>query len=287
MNIALRARAGDQQASFFIRSAQQARRTTRTVAMKVLKKTRILGIDFAAANMKAAVKAVLTGLPKLRGKYICFTNVHAAVMANEDPDYMSIQNGAAYVFADGAPIAALVKKSGFKRADRVAGPDFTEEMLRKSEGSGISHFFYGSSQKTLDLLKGNLQDRYPNLEIAGMISPPFRRLSPEEDQRYVDRINSSGADILWVGLGAPKQEKWMADHAGKINALMIGVGAAFDFHAGTVKRAPLWMQKLSLEWLFRLSQDPLRLLKRYIVTNSKFIWLLLRNRLPFSSRRPS
>ena len=244
--------------------------------MKRLKKTKVLGINFAVANMSAAIEAVLGGLNELKGRYICFTNVHATVMANKNPSYMRVQNEAAYVFADGAPIASLVKMSGFKNATRVAGPDFFAEILKRSAKSGVSHFFYGSSPKTLDLLQKNLLRRYPGLKISGMISPPFRRLSAAEDEHFVNQINSSGADILWVGLGAPKQENWMYEHSGRIKPLMIGVGAAFDFHAGTVKRAPRWMQKLSLEWLYRLSQDPLRLFERYLVTNTQFLFLVLR-----------
>ena len=123
------------------------------------------------------------------------------------------------------------------------------------------------------MLEQKLRERYPHLQIAGMVSPPFRSLSAEEDAAEVEKINASGADIIWVGLGAPKQENWMYDHRDKVRGVMIGVGAGFDYHAGNIKRAPMWMQKLSLEWLYRLMQDPKRLFKRYLVTNTRYLWL--------------
>ena len=123
------------------------------------------------------------------------------------------------------------------------------------------------------MLEQKLKERYPHLQIAGMVSPPFRSLSAEEDAAEVEKINASGADIIWVGLGAPKQENWMYDHRDKVRGVMIGVGAGFDYHAGNIKRAPMWMQKLSLEWLYRLMQDPKRLFKRYLVTNTRYLWL--------------
>ena len=127
-----------------------------------------------------------------------------------------------------------------------------------------------------DIQVEKLAEKYPHLQIAGMVSPPFRELSEAEDKEMVDQINASGADIIWVGLGAPKQEKWMYAHKDHVNGVMIGVGAGFDYHAGNIKRAPGWMQKLSLEWLYRLLQDPKRLFKRYLVTNTRYLWLIHR-----------
>jgi exopolysaccharide biosynthesis WecB/TagA/CpsF family protein len=145
------------------------------------------------------------------------------------------------------------------------------ELFRRSEGTGLKHYFYGSTEETLDSLKKNLKENYPYMDIAGMYSPPFRELTPEEDENMVKLINASGADFVWIGLGAPKQEKWMAEHKDRIKGVMLGVGAGFDFHAGIVKRAPRVLQRLGLEWLYRLCQNPKRLLKRYLVTNTKFI----------------
>ena len=124
------------------------------------------------------------------------------------------------------------------------------------------------------MLRQKMIVQYPHLEIAGMVSPPFHALSEAEDAAEIEKINASGADIVWVGLGAPKQENWMYEHMDKVNGVMIGVGAGFDYHAGNIKRAPMWMQKLSLEWLYRLLQDPKRLFKRYLVTNTRYLWLI-------------
>ena len=149
-----------------------------------------------------------------------------------------------------------------------------EHMFRNTSDGSLTHYFYGAKQETLDALKVNLEKKYPGIVIKGLYSPPFRELTPKEDQADVDMINASGADIIWIGLGAPKQEKWMQAHKGRINGVMMGVGAGFDFHAGTIKRAPAWIQKIGLEWLYRLFQDPGRLIKRYVITNAKFFWYL-------------
>lgn len=150
-------------------------------------------------------------------------------------------------------------------------------MFRTTADGSIKHYFFRSKEETLEALKQNLRKKYPNLNICGMYSPPFRKLTPEEDKQNIDRINNSEADIIWVGLGAPKQEQWMNAHKDKIKGVMMGAGAGFDFHAGTIQRAPKWVQKIGLEWLYRLSRDPNRLFERYFVTNSKFVWYLLRS----------
>ncbi len=234
----------------------------------------VFGIKYAIARTEEAVFHVLRHLKELSGKYICFSNVHTAVMARENADYKEVLNSSAYTFADGNPIANLQRKEGYIGADRVAGPDFMEHMFRDTAHGEASHYFYGASQKTLDALKDNLLKKYPGIDIRGMYSPPFRALTPEEDAEDVERINASGADIVWIGLGAPKQEKWMLAHKDKVKGVMMGVGAGFDFHAGTIKRAPLWVQKVGLEWLYRLFQDPKRLFSRYFVTNTKFFYYL-------------
>ena len=154
---------------------------------------------------------------------------------------------------------------------RVPGPDLMPEIFRLSEKEGYSHYFYGSKPETLEALKKKLIEQYPYLKIAGMYSPPFRPVTEEEDKTIIQNINEAKPDFIWVGLGAPKQEKWMAAHDGKVSGVMIGVGAGFDFHAGTIKRAPVWMQEWCMEWLFRIGQDPKRLLPRYLDTNFSFV----------------
>jgi len=234
----------------------------------------LFGVKYSIARTEEAVLHVMRHVKELSGQYICFSNVHTSVMARENSDYAQILNSSAFTFPDGNPIAVLQKKEGIFGAERVAGPDFMEHMFRNTQDGSITHYFYGASQETLGALRDSLEKNYPGIIIKGMYSPPFRELSLQEDQADVDMINSSGADIVWIGLGAPKQEKWMYAHKGKINGVMMGVGAGFDFHAGTIKRAPVWIQRIGLEWLYRLFQDPGRLIKRYVLTNAKFFWYL-------------
>ena len=237
-------------------------------------KFKLFGINYSIARTEEAVLHVARHIDALRGRYICFSNVHTSVMARENRQYADTLNAAAFVFPDGNPIAVLQRKNGIEGASRVAGPDFMRQMFMDTMDGKLSHYFYGSTEETLTLLKKNLEKRYPGIDIRGIYSPPFRQLSEEEDAADIARINESGADIIWIGLGAPKQENWMKAHEGKVNGVMMGVGAGFDFHAGTIKRAPEWIQKIGLEWLYRLFQDPKRLIKRYVVTNLKFVWYI-------------
>lgn len=233
----------------------------------------ILGVNIAVTNMNETLELICNNLQDLKGEYICVSNVHTTVMAHDEDGYRKVQNEAVIALPDGAPLSKYSRKKGYAQAERVTGPDLMKNILTLSAEREYRHFFYGSTQETLDKLKEVISEKYPGVTIAGMISPPFRPISPEEDKAFVEQINSSGADFVWVGLGAPKQEIWMNEHRGRINSLMIGVGAAFDYECGNIKRAPEWMQKLSLEWLYRLMQDPARLFKRYFVTNTKFLWL--------------
>lgn len=237
----------------------------------------ILGVWIAAIDMKAALAYIQEHLRELSGNYICISNVHTTVTSYEDAEYRKIQNGGALALPDGKPLSVLCRKRGFAGADRVTGPDLMREIFDRSEKCGYRHYFYGSTPETLKVLEQKLKEQW-RLNIVGLESPPFRALTPEEDAQAVERINASGADFVWIGLGAPKQERWMAAHQGRVQGLMIGVGAGFDYFAGNIKRAPMWMQKLSLEWLYRLLQDPKRLFRRYLVTNTKFLWLTARGK---------
>lgn len=231
----------------------------------------ILGVNVNVTNMKDTISYIEENLKDLKGNYICVSNVHTTVMSYEDKMYRYIQNSGAMVLPDGAPLVVVSKKYGFEKAERVTGPDLMEEIFKVSEERGYTHYFYGSTDETLNKLKINLKKKYPKLKIVGLYSPPFRELNIFEDEEIVRNINISKADFLWVGLGAPKQEVWMYKHKNKVNSLMVGVGAGFDYHGGRIKRAPMWMQKLCLEWLYRLIQDPKKLFLRYISTNIKFI----------------
>ena len=207
-----------------------------------------------------------------RGKYICVANVHTTVTAHDDPTYQAVQNGAVMALPDGGPLSKFSREQGYVDAARVTGPDLMKEMLKESADKHYRHYFYGSTQETLDILKATIEKNYPGAVIAGMYSPPFRPLTPEEDAAVIRRINETKPDFVWVGLGAPKQERWMAAHEDKVQAVMVGVGAAFDYEAGNIRRAPMWMQRHNLEWLYRLMQDPKRLFKRYLTTNIKYLW---------------
>ena len=232
----------------------------------------ILGVDIAAIDMKWLLDFTEKHVKELSGDYICVSNVHTTVTSYGDSAYRQVQNGGILAIPDGGPLSTVGRKRGAKGMDRTTGPSYMGEVLSVSARHGWRHYFYGSTQETIDKLRQRLEKSYPGLMIVGMYSPPFRPLTEEEDSAIVDAINETAPDFVWVGLGAPKQERWMAEHQGRIKGLMVGVGAAFDYYAGNIKRAPEWMQKSNLEWLYRMMQDPIRLFKRYFVTNSKFIW---------------
>lgn len=232
----------------------------------------ILGVNIAAIDMAWLVDYLNINIFSLSGDYICVSNVHTTVTAYEDEAYRKIQNGGIMAIPDGGPLSSVGKKRGFKNMGRTTGPSLMREIFKVSVSKGYRHFFYGSTKETLDKLNSVLTNTYPGINIVGMYSPPFRPMTVEEDKEIVERINESKPDFIWVGLGAPKQEKWMAAHQGLVTGLMIGVGAGFDYHAGNIKRAPEWMQKHNLEWVYRLLQDPKRLFGRYWHTNTKFIW---------------
>lgn len=239
---------------------------------KELQYCKILGTNINITDMDKTISYITENLDRLKGNYICVSNVHTTVMAFRDQEYRKVQNGGAMALPDGQPLSIVSRRRGYKQAQRVPGPDLMPAILKLSEEKGYKHYFYGSTEKTLAELKKVMLHKYPKLQIAGMYSPPFRKLSKEEDEEITNRINGSGADFIWVALGAPKQEKWMYAHQNKVNGLMIGVGAAFDFIAGTTKRAPMWMQRLCLEWVYRIIQDPKRMAPRYLNTNFAFLY---------------
>ena len=233
---------------------------------------KIMGVRIAAINMRWLLNYTIKNIKKLSGDYMCVSNVHTTVTAYETPEYLAVQNGGIMAIPDGGPLSTLGKKRGYPEMERVTGPSYMEEVLKISEKYGYRHYFYGSTEETLDKMSQNLKQKYPELQVAGLYSPPFRPLTEEEDKQIIAQINAANPDFVWIGLGAPKQEYWMAAHQGKLNGFMIGVGAGFDYMAGNISRAPIWMQKCNLEWLYRLIQDPKRLFKRYFETNTKFIW---------------
>lgn len=209
-------------------------------------------------------------------RYVCICNVHSVVTTTQDIEFKIAVNNADMSTPDGAPIAWALRRLGHTSQERINGPDLMLKYLAHAEQLGHAVFFYGSTETTLTQLRAMLANQFPQLNIAGTCAPPFRPLTKQEDEEIIKLINESGANVVFVGLGCPKQEIWMAEHRGRIHAVMIGVGAAFDYHSGMVKRAPLWWQQHGLEWLYRLGSEPRRLFKRYMVTNTLFVIGFLR-----------
>lgn len=241
----------------------------------------ILRTKINITNMAQTVAYLEQNLEALRGNYVCVSNVHTTIMSYRDEEYRMIQNSGAMALPDGKPLSIVSRRRGFGDAERVPGPDLMIHIFHESKDKGYRHYFYGSTESTLAELEKSLKRDYPWLNIAGMYSPPFRELSAEEDEKIVKQINDASPDFIWVALGAPKQEKWMYQHQFKLNGIMVGVGAAFDFSAGTIKRAPKWMQECCLEWLYRITQDPKRLIPRYFNTNFAFIWLTFKENFSY------
>lgn len=244
----------------------------RMISKKDIPVCNILGVGIAAINMSWLVEYLQDNVESLSGDYLCVANVHTTVTAFQDEEYRRVQNGGIMAIPDGGPLSSLGRKRGYSFMERTTGPALMQELFELSEKKDYRHYFYGSTPQTLEKLEGELKRRYPKLQVAGMYSPPFRELTREEDVEVIEAINRTKPDFVWIGLGAPKQELWMAKHQGLIRGLMLGVGAGFDYHAGNIRRAPQWMQKTNLEWLYRLLQDPKRLFKRYWYTNTRFIW---------------
>lgn len=233
----------------------------------------VLGVSIDALDLKGAVDRIGQWARLRESRYVCICNVHSVVTATRDPQVFNAIENADAATPDGAPVAWLMRATlQAPRQRRVSGPDLMEAYLREAEKRGECIGFYGSGEETLQKLKSSLLNKLPALNIGCLIAPPFRPLTHHELQGYVREINDAGVRVLFVGLGCPKQEIWMAEQRGKIGAVMVGVGAAFDFEAGTVRRAPSWMREAGLEWLHRLFSEPRRLWRRYLTTNSVFIW---------------
>jgi N-acetylglucosaminyldiphosphoundecaprenol N-acetyl-beta-D-mannosaminyltransferase len=232
----------------------------------------ILGVGVMPMNLPRAVATLDQWRQDGRRDYVCCVSVHGLVMAQRDPLVRRALNRSGLATQDGMPLVWWSRRSGFGQAKRVCGPDLMEEVMAVSPARGYRHYFYGGDPTTVARLIANFQGRYPGLIVAGHRSPPFRALTEAEDEADVADINAARPDFVWVGLGMPKQEKWMATHVGRIQATaLLGVGAAFDFHAGAKPRAPRWMQRNGIEWLFRLASEPRRLGRRYCIDNAVFL----------------
>jgi N-acetylglucosaminyldiphosphoundecaprenol N-acetyl-beta-D-mannosaminyltransferase len=211
-----------------------------------------------------------------QSSYICVANVHMTIEAYWDKEFATSVNNADLVTPDGMPIVMALRLLYGLKQERVAGMDLLPDLLKEAEERNLSVFFYGGTQEMLDKTKKFIQEHYPSLEKHNYLSPPFRPLTNEEEESVIKQINDTGANMVFVALGCPKQEKWMASMKGRINSCMIGIGGALPVMIGDQKRAPVWMQKASLEWFYRLIQEPRRLFKRYLVTNTLFIFLIIK-----------
>jgi N-acetylglucosaminyldiphosphoundecaprenol N-acetyl-beta-D-mannosaminyltransferase len=242
----------------------------------VVPRVDVLGVQVSAINVGQALDIlddwITTGSPN----YVCVTGVHGVMESRRDERLRDIHNAAGLVTPDGMPLVWWTRARGWGHVSRVYGPDLLLACCERSITTGYRHFFYGGGEGVADLLARRLSRRFPGLIVAGTWTPPFRPLTAEEDEQVVARINETAPDIVWVGLSTPKQEYWMAEHLHRLAApVLIGVGAAFDFHSGLKRQAPRWMQRGGVEWLFRLASEPRRLWKRYLQNNPAFVWLAL------------
>jgi N-acetylglucosaminyldiphosphoundecaprenol N-acetyl-beta-D-mannosaminyltransferase len=208
--------------------------------------------------------------------YIAVTDMHSLMQAQRVDSFKAILQNADLVVPDGFPLVWLGRRKGFALRRRVYGPELMERFCELSAGKGYRHFFYGGAPGVAEELSARFAARFPGLQVAGSYCQPFRPLTQQEDEEVVSLIDGSQADVVWVGLGAPKQERWMYEHRGRLkSSVLVGVGAAFDFHTGRIAQAPPWMREHGLEWLFRLSREPGRLWHRYLIYGTQFVVLVL------------
>jgi N-acetylglucosaminyldiphosphoundecaprenol N-acetyl-beta-D-mannosaminyltransferase len=235
----------------------------------------IINVRVDPTSYAAAVAQILTWARVKQSSYVCIANVHMLMEAHDSAEFSAIVEHADLVTPDGMPLVWLLRLKGYSDQQRVYGPTLMLHILEVAARENLAVGFYGGAPEVLDALVGRLRAWYPGLRITFALSPPFRTLNQDEDEEIIRQITASKAQILFVGLGCPKQEGWMAAHRGRLDLVMIGVGAAFDFHAGFVRQAPRWMQGAGLEWSFRLIQEPRRLWGRYLIHNPRFVALVL------------
>ncbi|EJB01900.1 N-acetylglucosaminyldiphosphoundecaprenol N-acetyl-beta-D-mannosaminyltransferase [Rhizobium sp. BK619] len=242
--------------------------------------TNVLGVRVSAVNLKSATGFIQKAIEDRRKEYVCVRDAHGIVRCQDDPELRSIHNRAFLVTPDGMPLVWALRKAGHAESDRVYGPDLMLSVFDAGSAKGLRHFLYGATAETLEQLQARLLVKFPQAQIVGSYAPPFRKLSTQEEADIADQLNRSGADIIWVGLSSPKQELWMAHMRDRLEAsMLIGVGAAFDFHAGLKRQAPRFIQRSGFEWAFRLLCEPRRLWRRYALVVPTFISLSAFQRL--------
>jgi N-acetylglucosaminyldiphosphoundecaprenol N-acetyl-beta-D-mannosaminyltransferase len=235
----------------------------------------VVGVCIHAVNPEQALARIEQWIAAGERRYVCHANVHGVIEAWRDPALRRIYNRAGLTVADGMPLVWVGQWRGHRSVRRVYGPDLMLALAARATAAGHRCYLYGGAPGVGDALAATLGLRFPGLRVVGTDAPPFRPLTAEEDEAAVQRINAARPDIVWVGLGCPRQERWMSAHRNRLDAaVLVGVGAAFDFHAGRVPQAPRWLMRLGLEWLFRLFQEPRRLWRRYLLYNPLFVALL-------------
>jgi N-acetylglucosaminyldiphosphoundecaprenol N-acetyl-beta-D-mannosaminyltransferase len=244
--------------------------------MAILGHIDVLGVPVAAATREGALDLMAHWIESGDHQYVTFTGIHGVMESKRRVAVLEAHRSAGMVSCDGMPLVWICRRLGFPEAERVYGPDLMLALTERARRENWGVFLYGGSPSTSERLVGVLAQRYAGLRVAGAIAPPFRELTPDEDQAIVAEINASKPEILFVGLSTPKQECWMAKHVGRLKAnLMLGVGAAFDYHAGRIPQAPAWMQRAGLEWIFRIRTEPGRLAGRYLRNNPAFLWQIM------------
>ncbi len=246
-----------------------------SLAVAIPPRANVLGVGIHAINLDSAVELMESAVVSGRKGYVCVTNVHAVMEAQKNPHYKQVLNGAFLTLPDGRPTVWVGRSQGLREMDQVGGPDLMLKFCEVSSRKGYTHFFYGGQPGVAEQLKDSLTRRYPGLRVVGTYTPPFRPLSVEEESEVCDLLARLKPDVAWIGLGAPKQELFMAQYLGLLKTtLMVGVGAAFNMHTGRIKDAPRWMKRAGFAWLHRLFQEPRRLWKRYLKTNPRFLWAI-------------
>ena len=240
----------------------------------------VLGVGISALNMELAAQFITDAVRQRRKGYVCVTNVHAVMEGFDDPRVKAAINGSMLSTPDGMPLVWLGRLAGRKEMGRVYGPDLMLRLCGDSCREGFRHFFYGGANGAAAEMAARLAERFPGLTVAGIYEPPFRSLTGMEEGALTEMVRAARPDFFWVGLSTPKQDKFMAEYLSKLEVtVMLGVGAAFDFHSGRIRQAPAWMQRIGLEWLFRLCMEPRRLWKRYLKHNPRFVYHVVRQLL--------
>ncbi len=239
-------------------------------------KAKVIGVEVSRLNPRLAFEQIRQCIKERFKAYVCVAPVSTLVSARRDARYAAVVRNAFMTTPDGMPVAWALRAQGFKEVERTYGPDLMRDLCIKGQELGWRHYFYGGEEKTLGLLEKQLKQIAPSIKIVGMFAPAFNAQARLEDQAVLAQIEAAKPDILWVGIGSPKQDFWMSMHREKLSVpVMVGIGAAFDFIAGVKKQAPRWMGRCGLEWLFRLMSEPGRLGKRYLVGNTLFIYYLI------------